>query len=128
VTIYVDPNDAKYINREHALYLPNHRYEIDWLVALVVNRYLGFLGVKRIFKKFFEIVFLYFEGTKIVGKRSLAFIPVLGYSWFFTESIFLRRSWVTDRKILEKDIQELVNDYPKDHFFNVFSFRVVLLN
>jgi 1-acyl-sn-glycerol-3-phosphate acyltransferase len=49
-------------------------------------------------------------------------IPILGWSWFFTESIFLRRVWGQDKKILEHDIQQLVNDYPDNYYFNVFEF------
>jgi lysophosphatidic acid acyltransferase/lysophosphatidylinositol acyltransferase len=67
-------------------------------------------------KEFFSF---FQQGTKIVGKHSLSIIPVLGWSWFFTESIFLRRVWETDKKILEHDIQQLVNNYPDNYYFNV---------
>lgn len=56
---------------------------------------------------------------KIVGKRSLSFIPILGWSWALTESIFLRRVWERDQKILERDIQTLIDGYPENYFFSV---------
>lgn len=46
-------------------------------------------------------------------------IPILGWSWSFTESVFLRRVWESDKKVLERDIQRIVDDYPKDYYFNV---------
>jgi lysophosphatidic acid acyltransferase / lysophosphatidylinositol acyltransferase len=46
-------------------------------------------------------------------------IPILGWSWLFTESIFLRRIWESDRKILEHDIQQLVTNYPEQYYFHV---------
>jgi len=55
---------------------------------------------------------------KIVGKRSLSLIPIVGWSWFFSESIFLRRVWETDKKILEHDIQQLLNGYPDNYYFS----------
>jgi 1-acyl-sn-glycerol-3-phosphate acyltransferase len=71
----------------------------------------------NLFEKF---IFLSQQGTKIVGKRSLSFIPVLGWSWIFNESIFLDLAWKTDKKILEHDVQQLVNNYPDNYYFNVF--------
>ncbi|CAF1000759.1 unnamed protein product [Rotaria sp. Silwood1] len=100
--IYADSKDIDYLRQEYAICLPNHRYEIDWLVALVFAQKRGLLG-----------------GTKIVGKHSLSLIPVLGWSWFFTESIFLRRIWENDKKILENDIQKLLDNYPDNYYFNI---------
>ncbi|CAF1409062.1 unnamed protein product [Rotaria sordida] len=51
------------ISKEYAICLPNYRYEIDWLIALVYVHKLRLL-----------------RGIKIVGKHSLSLIPVLGWS------------------------------------------------
>jgi len=45
LTIYSDPKEIEYLQQEYALNLPNHRYEIDWLVALVINKRFRLLGV-----------------------------------------------------------------------------------
>ncbi|CAF1177749.1 unnamed protein product [Rotaria sordida] len=102
VTVYVDPQDLKHLQHEYSIILVNHRYEIDWLLGLVVAQELGILG-----------------GLKIVGKRSLSLIPILGWSWFFSESIFLRRIWESDKKVLEHDIRQLLNGYPDNYYFSV---------
>ncbi|UJR08668.1 hypothetical protein I4U23_012926 [Adineta vaga] len=101
IKLYVDPKDIKDLPKEYAIILVNHRYEIDWLVGLVVAQKIGILG-----------------GLKIVGKHSLSLIPILGWSWFFTESIFLRRVWENDKKVLEHDIQQLLNGYPDNYSFS----------
>ncbi|CAF4182815.1 unnamed protein product, partial [Adineta steineri] len=101
VTVFVDPKDLEYLKHEYALNLVNHRYEIDWLVGLVTAQKLGILG-----------------GSKIVGKSSLSLIPIVGWSWYFTESIFLRRVWESDKRILEHDIQQLISGYPDNYNFN----------
>ena len=52
-----------------------------------------------------------FQNTKIYGKNVLKYVPILGWTWYFTESIFLKRDWNEDKKILEKSISEIVT-YP----------------
>ncbi|CAF3236758.1 unnamed protein product [Rotaria socialis] len=101
IKIYANPQDVKDLQSEYAIILVNHRYEIDWLVGLVAAQEIGLLG-----------------GLKIVGKRSLSLIPVLGWSWLFSESIFLRRIWENDKRVLEHDIQQLLNGYPDNYYFN----------
>jgi hypothetical protein len=45
VTVYVDPKDLKDLQHEYSIILVNHRYEIDWLLGLVVAQEIGLLGV-----------------------------------------------------------------------------------
>ena len=59
-----------------------------------------------------------FQGTKIYGKSSLRFVPLIGWIWVFTESIFLRRVWESDKKTLVRDLQ-FVEQYPKDYNVSV---------
>ena len=51
-------------------------------------------------------------------------MPILGWSWTFAESIFLRRVWENDKKVLEHDIQQLLNGYPDNYIFNVCYFEL----
>jgi len=60
-----------------------------------------------------------FQGSKILGKQSLRALPIIGWCWYFTESIFLRRVWSTDKAVLEHDIQQLVDNYPENYNFTV---------
>ncbi|CAF2451074.1 unnamed protein product [Rotaria sp. Silwood2] len=103
ITVYIQPKDLEKMRRENSLWLGNHRYEVDWLLGWVVTQRLGLAG-----------------GSKILGKQSLRVLPIIGWCWYFTESIFLRRVWSTDKAILERDIKRLVDDYPKNYYFTLF--------
>ncbi|CAF0861640.1 unnamed protein product [Didymodactylos carnosus] len=99
--LYIDPKDLEYLKHEHSICLTNHKYPIDWLLGWVIAQRIGLLG-----------------GSKIVGKKSLSQLPIVGWTWMFTESIFLKRVWETDKNILYEDVQRILGDYPKDYYFN----------
>lgn len=103
IIIYIKPEDLEKMRTENSLWLGNHRYEVDWLLGWVMTQRLGLAG-----------------GSKIFGKESLRLLPIIGWCWHFTESIFLRRVWSTDKTILEHDIRRLVHDYPKNYYFTLF--------
>ncbi|CAF1153068.1 unnamed protein product, partial [Adineta ricciae] len=91
------------LRQENSIWLGNHRYEVDWLLGWVITQRLGLAG-----------------GSKILGKKSLRALPIIGWCWYFTESIFLRREWNSDKSVLERDMQRLVNDFPSNYNFTLF--------
>jgi len=58
------------------------------------------------------------QGTKIYGKLSLKCVPLIGWAWMFTESIFLRRDWDKDRQIIARDLK-YIRDYPDGYWVTV---------
>ena len=56
-------------------------------------------------------IIFFLQGSKIYGKDILKYVPIQGWTWYFTESIFLKRDWEVDREILKKSIAEIVT-YP----------------
>lgn len=43
---YINKEDYKFFGKEHAIFIINHKYEIDWLTAWVIHdRIGGILGV-----------------------------------------------------------------------------------
>ncbi len=54
-----------------------------------------------------------------MGKQSLKLVPVVGWCWIFTESIFLRRIWESDRETLVNDLRKVLANYPENYYFNV---------
>ncbi len=48
----------------------------------------------------------------MVSKSSLKYIPILGWSFWFAEYIFLKRVWETDQKLLIRDLKNIFN-YPE---------------
>ena len=59
------------------------------------------------------------KGSKIIGKSSLKLVPLIGWCWMFTESIFIKRKWEIDNKTLVKNLDKILKDYPANYFFNV---------
>jgi len=54
VTVYVDPKDLEDLKHEYSIILVNHRYEIDWLLGLVVSQEIGLLGVRFSIQVYFK--------------------------------------------------------------------------
>ena len=48
----------------------------------------------------------------MVAKSTLQYVPVLGWSFWFAEYIFLKRVWEKDQKLLVRDLNQIF-DYPK---------------
>ena len=58
------------------------------------------------------------QGTKIYGKSSLKYVPLIGWAWMFTESIFLKREWEADKRIIVHDLKYLT-EYPDNYWVTV---------
>lgn len=50
-------------------------------------------------------------------------MPIIGWCWHFTESIFIKRKWDADCKTLVRDFDNILKDYPDGYYFNVNSFK-----
>lgn len=57
----------------------------------------------------------------MVVKDMLRHIPILGWSFSFSEQIFVKRVWETDNKTLVRDLKA-VFDYPEDLIMAVCLF------
>lgn len=49
-------------------------------------------------------------------------MPLVGWCWLFTESIFIHRKWDTDKKLLVESLDKILDGYPNGHFFNILMF------
>ncbi|XP_029042136.1 1-acyl-sn-glycerol-3-phosphate acyltransferase gamma-like [Osmia bicornis bicornis] len=95
IVIYIDKEEFdKYYGKEHGYLLMNHSYETDWLFGWVFCERIGVLG-----------------NCKAYAKKSLQYIPTLGWAWKFAECIFLERNWNKDKQIIASQIKELA-EYP----------------
>ncbi|XP_017883045.1 1-acyl-sn-glycerol-3-phosphate acyltransferase gamma-like [Ceratina calcarata] len=92
---YMEQKDyEEHFGKEHAYLIMNHRYEIDWLSGWAMAERVGVLG-----------------NCKAYAKKSLQYIPTVGWAWKFAELIFLERDWKKDQEIIRTQITELAN-YP----------------
>lgn len=102
IKIFTDSKTIQQMGKEHALVVSNHRSDIDWLVGWVLAQRAGCLG-----------------STLAVMKSSSKMLPVIGWSMWFSEYLFLERSWAKDESTLKLGLQRL-KDYPLPFWLALF--------
>ncbi|KAH7294560.1 hypothetical protein KP509_27G007400 [Ceratopteris richardii] len=75
---------------------------MDWLVGWVLAQRVGCLG-----------------STRAVMKKSSKFLPVVGWSMWFSEYTFLERDWVKDEAILKESFQSF-KGFPRPFWLALF--------
>ncbi|KAJ3610821.1 hypothetical protein NHX12_022912 [Muraenolepis orangiensis] len=79
-TLYTDPKMFPVYGAENAIVVLNHNFEID-LVC-------GWSFCER---------FCVLGSSKVLVKKELAYVPVIGWMWYFLEIVFCKRKWEEDR-------------------------------
>jgi lysophosphatidic acid acyltransferase/lysophosphatidylinositol acyltransferase len=102
IKLFTDPETFKMMGKEHALVICNHRSDIDWLVGWILAQRSGCLG-----------------SALAVMKKSSKLLPVIGWSMWFSEYLFLERSWAKDEGTLKKGLQRL-KDFPQPFWLALF--------
>nr|BAG60008.1 unnamed protein product [Homo sapiens] len=97
-TIFTDPRAYLKYGKENAIVVLNHKFEIDFLCGWSLSERFGLLG-----------------GSKVLAKKELAYVPIIGWMWYFTEMVFCSRKWEQDRKTVATSLQHL-RDYPEKYF------------
>uniref|UniRef100_UPI00358FAE78 1-acyl-sn-glycerol-3-phosphate acyltransferase gamma n=1 Tax=Myxine glutinosa TaxID=7769 RepID=UPI00358FAE78 len=87
---------------EHAILILNHNYEIDFLCGWTICERFGVLG-----------------SSKVLAKRELLHVPIIGWMWYFMEVVFCRRRWEEDRESFIKGLHNL-HDYPEYVWFLLY--------
>ncbi|KAJ6832021.1 1-acyl-sn-glycerol-3-phosphate acyltransferase PLS1 [Iris pallida] len=102
IQLFADSETFHSMGKEHALVISNHKSDIDWLVGWILAQRSGCLG-----------------STLAVMKKSSKFLPVIGWSMWFTEYLFLERSWAKDEGTLKSGLQRL-KDFPRPFWLALF--------
>ncbi|KAH7557299.1 hypothetical protein ACOSP7_026902 [Xanthoceras sorbifolium] len=102
IKVFTDRETLHLMGKEHALVVSNHRSDIDWLVGWVLAQRSGCLG-----------------SALAVMKKSSKFLPVIGWSMWFSEYLFLERSWAKDESTLKSGLQRL-KDFPQPFWLALF--------
>lgn len=102
IRIYADPDILQHMGKEHALVISNHRSDVDWLVGWVLAQRSGCLG-----------------SALAVMKKSSKFLPVMGWSMWFSEYVFLERNWAKDETTLKSGLKKL-RDFPRPFWLALF--------
>ncbi|KAK8923952.1 1-acyl-sn-glycerol-3-phosphate acyltransferase PLS1 [Platanthera zijinensis] len=109
IRLYVDSETFQSMGKEHALVVSNHRSDIDWVIGWILAQRSGCLG-----------------SALAVMKKSSKFLPVIGWSMWFAEYLFLERSWAKDEQtlyiffcILQSGLERL-KDFPQPFWLALF--------
>ncbi|GMJ14820.1 lysophosphatidyl acyltransferase 2 [Hibiscus trionum] len=102
IKVFADSESFNLMGKEHALVICNHKSDIDWLVGWVLAQRSGCLG-----------------SSLAVMKKSSKFLPVIGWSMWFSEYLFLERSWAKDESTLKEGLRRL-KDFPRPFWLALF--------
>jgi lysophosphatidic acid acyltransferase/lysophosphatidylinositol acyltransferase len=76
IVIYADLDIIHTMASENSVCIPNHPGKLDWLVGVAIACRAGQLGC-----------------TRVLLKKDLLYVPIVGWTFYFTEMIFLNRDW-----------------------------------
>ena len=82
------------LGMENALVIMNHHYELDWLYTWMAADRWRILGNSRVYVK-----------------KAIQYVPIIGWAWSFSDTLFLARDWSHDQKVLDKVLVDL-QDFP----------------
>ncbi|KAK1904966.1 1-acyl-sn-glycerol-3-phosphate acyltransferase delta [Dissostichus eleginoides] len=101
-TLYTDPKCYPLYGNENAIAVLNHCSEIDFLCGWTFCERFGVLG-----------------SSKVLAKKELKYLPIIGWMWYFLEIVFCKRKWEEDRRTVAESLQNL-HDYPEIFWFLLF--------
>lgn len=52
------------------------------------------------------------QSSKVLAKRELLYVPLIGWTWYFLEIVFCKRKWEEDRDTVVEGLKRLA-DYPE---------------
>ncbi|XP_057515255.1 1-acyl-sn-glycerol-3-phosphate acyltransferase PLS1-like [Amaranthus tricolor] len=102
VELHTDSETFNLMGKEHALLISNHRSDIDWLIGWVLAQRSGCLGC-----------------TMAIMKDVLRYLPVMGWSMWFSEYVFVKRNWAKDQSTLKSGYEKL-KDFPVPFWLALF--------
>ncbi|XP_047311320.1 1-acyl-sn-glycerol-3-phosphate acyltransferase 2-like [Impatiens glandulifera] len=102
INLFTDSETFRKMGEEHALVICNHKSDIDWLVGWILAQRSGCLG-----------------SALAVMKKSSKLLPVIGWSMWFSEYLFLERNWAKDESTLKTGLQRL-SDFPQPFWLALF--------
>uniref|UniRef100_A0ABI7XN96 Phospholipid/glycerol acyltransferase domain-containing protein n=1 Tax=Felis catus TaxID=9685 RepID=A0ABI7XN96_FELCA len=101
-TLFTDQATVDRFGKEHVVVILNHNFEIDFLCGWTMCERFGVLG-----------------SSKVLAKRELLYVPLIGWTWYFLEIVFCKRRWEEDRDTVIRGLERLA-DYPEYMWFLLY--------
>ncbi|XP_077488294.1 1-acyl-sn-glycerol-3-phosphate acyltransferase delta-like isoform X1 [Amblyomma americanum] len=103
IIVWGTDEDLEALLKDHHMCVMNHSFEVDWLVCWMICDQFKMLA-----------------NAKTFAKKSLMYVPVIGWNWALSEIIFLERSWEKDSKTIGSKL-DLLLDYKDKILLLMFS-------
>ncbi|XP_008565934.1 PREDICTED: 1-acyl-sn-glycerol-3-phosphate acyltransferase gamma [Galeopterus variegatus] len=101
-TLFTDQAAVDHFGKEHVVIILNHNFEIDFLCGWTMCERFGVLG-----------------SSKVLAKKELLYVPLIGWTWYFLEIVFCKRKWEEDRDTVVQGLRRL-SDYPEYMWFLLY--------
>lgn len=101
-TLFTDQKTVDHFGKEHVIIILNHNFEIDFLCGWTMCERFGVLG-----------------SSKVLAKKELLMVPLIGWTWYFLEIVFCKRKWEEDRDTVMRGLHSL-RDYPEYMWFLLY--------
>lgn len=101
-TLFTDQKTVDNFGKEHVIIILNHNFEIDFLCGWTMCERYGVLG-----------------SSKVLAKKELLMVPLIGWTWYFLEIVFCKRKWEEDRDTVVHGLHSL-RDYPEYMWFLLY--------
>nr|XP_020639569.1 1-acyl-sn-glycerol-3-phosphate acyltransferase gamma isoform X1 [Pogona vitticeps]XP_020639570.1 1-acyl-sn-glycerol-3-phosphate acyltransferase gamma isoform X1 [Pogona vitticeps]XP_020639571.1 1-acyl-sn-glycerol-3-phosphate acyltransferase gamma isoform X1 [Pogona vitticeps]XP_020639572.1 1-acyl-sn-glycerol-3-phosphate acyltransferase gamma isoform X1 [Pogona vitticeps]XP_020639573.1 1-acyl-sn-glycerol-3-phosphate acyltransferase gamma isoform X1 [Pogona vitticeps] len=101
-TLFSDQATVDKFGKEHVIIILNHNFEIDFLCGWTMTERFGVLG-----------------SSKVLAKKELLYVPLIGWTWYFLEIVFCKRKWEEDRDTVVEGLKRL-SDYPEYMWFLLY--------
>lgn len=101
-TLFTDQETVDHFGKEHVIIILNHNFEIDFLCGWTMCERFGVLG-----------------SSKVLAKKELLMVPLIGWTWYFLEIVFCKRKWEEDRDTVIQGLHDL-RDYPEYMWFLLY--------
>uniref|UniRef100_H3BCS3 1-acylglycerol-3-phosphate O-acyltransferase 3 n=1 Tax=Latimeria chalumnae TaxID=7897 RepID=H3BCS3_LATCH len=98
-TLFTEQATVDKFGTEHVIVILNHNYEIDFLCGWTICERYGVLG-----------------SSKVLAKKELLYVPLIGWTWYFLEIVFCKRKWEEDKDTVIEGLKRLA-DYPEYMWF-----------
>ncbi|KAG6789465.1 hypothetical protein POTOM_005563 [Populus tomentosa] len=102
IEVYADDETFELLGKEQALVISNHNCDLDWLVGWILAQRSGCLG-----------------SALAVMKKEAKVLPIIGWSMWFSDYVFLERSWGKDERTLQSGFERLA-DFPMPFWLALF--------
>ncbi|NP_001279132.1 1-acyl-sn-glycerol-3-phosphate acyltransferase gamma isoform X1 [Callorhinchus milii] len=101
-TLFSDQATVDKFGKEHAIIILNHNFELDFLCGWTMCERYGVLG-----------------SSKVLAKKELLYVPLIGWTWYFLEIVFCKRRWEEDKDTVLSGLRSL-QDYPESMWFLLY--------